>query len=83
MFDSMSTPPRNGGKRTRPFIHVEVNKNQQQQSAIPAEYQSDPDLWYAIQASLGNETTQALDNGANQDYGVGNAMDDWTNIDDE
>lgn len=82
----MSTPPRNG-KRTRPFVHEEVNKNnslqqQQQTSSIPPEYQSDPDLWYAIQASLGNET-QALDNGANQDYGVGAAMDDWTNIDEQ
>ncbi len=82
----MSTPPRNG-KRKRPFVHVDVPINNslqhyQQSSSIPLEYQSDPDLWRAIQESLGNET-QALDNGANQDYRAGNAMDDWTNIDDE
>ena len=31
-------------------------------SGIPQEYQSDPELWYAIQASLGNETNAVTDN---------------------
>ena len=27
---------------------------------VPPEYQNDPELWYAIQASLGNETSNAV-----------------------
>ena len=38
-------------------------------SIVPPEYQNDPDLWYAIQASLGNETSNAVGGGGqNQDF---------------
>ena len=48
---------------------------------MPPEYQSDPDLWYAIQASLGNEGQRGLDNGANTVTGDG--IDDFIDMDEQ
>ncbi len=48
---------------------------QQQDSLVPAEYQNDPDLWYAIQASLGEETVPA---GTHLDDAIDIQMDDGT-----
>ena len=38
----------------------------EQQPAIPPEYQSDPDLWYAIQASLGNSVPEKNNQGLDE-----------------
>lgn len=75
-FDSLP-PPETSQFSTpkKPLISAQLEAPSS--SAIPAEYANDPDLWHAIQASLGNES-QALDNGANNTRA---AIDDWMDID--
>ena len=50
-------------------------QTQQQDSLVPPEYQNDPDLWYAIQASLGEDTVPT---GRHLDDALDMAMDEGT-----
>ena len=49
-------------------------------SAIPPEYQQDPDLWYAIQASLGNEAPASFAGGTGE---AGTGIDKTMEIDND
>ena len=74
-YDSMPAPRQSNITRptvpTLPKVNVNVNSN----SGVPAEYQHDPELYYALQASLGFEVNA----GAQQTNGYSH-IDDMIRI---
>jgi len=66
-FDSIPT-----GNSSKPYTKP---PQQQEDSSVPPEYQNDPDLWYAIQASLGDDSIPI---GRHLDDAIDLPMDDGT-----